>query len=340
MDRSDLLIPIALLGVLVAVLAMGTSESSLSMTMIDEVEGLPVGRVPVQGTEIGTGDLREEFEAQNGLPAEAITRSRSRAMILVQGQVWRAGIPVPEYELLFQTQAAGLDGEEVAWDRSDEHGRFQVRLPAGSYAVLAEESGPWLANLLVPDHQAELPFDIHLPDGVIRGRVLAEDGETPLPGATIRAVAASMPAGDPTVVGLMSRDGETRSGRDGSFELKNLRPGPHLLLANRGGLSSRVTLVSVETGANSSIELRLTGGQTLGGRIVGPGGEPVAADIYLSPGSQLQSLNPFYLHRGSSGRSDGAFRIEGLQPGSYRLFAFGETAEQSVAVQTRVLVRP
>ncbi len=339
-DRSDLLIPIALLGVLVAVLAMGTAESSLSMPIVAAGESSPSRRVPAQGTEFGARELREALAAEKRPPVEAITRSGGRGMISLQGQVWRAGRPVPAYELLFLNQAAGLDGEELAWDQSDAQGRFRVRLPAGNYAVLAEETGPWLANLLVPEDQEDQSFDIHLPSGVIRGRVLAADGETPVPDAIIRSVAASMPAGDPSLLGLMSRDGETRSDRDGRFELADLRPGPHLLLAKRGGLSSRSTLVRVEGSTGSSIDLRLTSGEILRGRIIGPGGEPVAADLYLSPGSQLQSLNPFYLHHGSSGSSDGAFRLEGLQPGTYQLFAFGETAQESVALGTRVHVRP
>ncbi len=85
----------------------------------------------------------------------------SPGLVRVHGQVRWAGRPVSDYDLAFQ--AAGEKAGETDWDFTDEDGRYEVLLPASSYAVLHDDEGHWVADVVVPEGRDELVLDFDLP---------------------------------------------------------------------------------------------------------------------------------------------------------------------------------
>ena len=179
-------------------------------------------------------------------------------------------------------------------------GPIELRAEAPRYQVaklegLEASPGQELAGLEI----------VLLPGGVVEGRVLSPDGR-PLPGAEV-------------ILSLTSERGmaftphRTQSDGDGRYRLDGLPTGPQTLEARAEGYrrAAREVEVSAEPKA---VDFQLERGLEVSGRVVNEAGEPVAgADVHLVAG-----INQFDALRVQSG-SDGAFRIAGVQDGSYRL---------------------
>jgi protocatechuate 3,4-dioxygenase beta subunit len=147
------------------------------------------------------------------------------------------------------------------------------------------------------------------PGATLRGRVLTTHGE-PVEDAAIRAslVTAARQAGDIE---------DTRSGKDGAYELTGLATGTYkLAVTSDRGVAPRDGYSVDLTSATVTKDLVLDDSATIRGTVVDTQGTPVPdVDVFADP----HGAHAYGDHRKS--QTDGSFVIDGLRPGGYRVVA-------------------
>jgi protocatechuate 3,4-dioxygenase beta subunit len=177
------------------------------------------------------------------------------------------------------------------------------------------------------------------PAGTIKGRVIAADTGRPIGRATVTAT----PAGTTSAPALATTND------DGTFRFGPLTPGRYVIIAEKPGafvagqygqpkpdLPGQV--VRVQANAESAIDIALTRAAVISGRVVDETGDPLPlASVFVAPPpGSLPRVNVPVLNMGDgrvwSSRDTnvialdatndrGEFRIFGLLPGEYILFA-------------------
>ncbi len=175
--------------------------------------------------------------------------------------------------------------------------------------------------------------------GTIKGRVIAADTGRPIGRATVTA----------TPAGTTSSPALATTNDDGTFRFGPLAPGRYVVIAEKPGAfvagqygQSKPDLpgqiVRVQAGTESPIDIALTRAAVISGRIVDETGDPLPlASVFVAPppGSPPRAIAP--VMNLSDGRvwssrdtnvialdatdDRGEFRIFGLLPGEYILFA-------------------
>lgn len=162
---------------------------------------------------------------------------------------------------------------------ADPEGRFSGHLP---------RVGRWPAFVVVERDGAEQGLDpvevfrapgeeaawieIELFDTEIRGRVVDAAGRPVSTGAVIATHSGSHEA----------RRTNARPDREGRFRLRGVRPGTWALEAIVGG-DSGSEVVELAEGDEEEVEIRLSGGRPVEGKVVSPRGPVAAARLYLIP---------------------------------------------------------
>ncbi|HUJ61749.1 MAG TPA: carboxypeptidase regulatory-like domain-containing protein [Kofleriaceae bacterium] len=197
--------------------------------------------------------------------------------------------------------------------QSGADGAYQIDLPAGSYAAIASHDD--YASLEHPlelgTKPATLDFAL-IPGATIRGEVIARDTGKPVPDAEVEAHRGRAFGGE-----------HATSDADGKFAIHGLRPGAISLEARgRGIASSKPTEIEVGVGEEvDGVRVVVDRAFTVSGRVVQKG-EPtrgiagVQLGMFTLTGAQAAARAP--------SAADGAFEIDGVRPGSYMAYAFGE----------------
>jgi hypothetical protein len=179
--------------------------------------------------------------------------------------------------------------------------------------------------------QVEVELVIESRNGVIRGRVLDEQG-APVDDAFISAERMSDSATASASIsrsmvrwGAFGRETPILSEVDGSFTIERLSAGRYVVRAHRRG-GGEALLEGVELG--SSVELTIAATGSLGGRLVVPGGEPPERfSIRVEDTKQGISEGDLFF------RSQGQWQLDELPPGSYRVTASGQAGTASIDVE-------
>ena len=219
------------------------------------------------------------------------------------------------------------DGLETRWVEAGDDGAFRLAdLPSRRGSVVADAGEGGFAERPVNPEAGSAPLALVLaPPTVLEGRTLDVVSLKPVPR-----------------VKLMVTTGEAvriaSSGADGRYVLRGLRPGEATVRADEsrhvGWARSGVSLGKGET---TRLDVLLTRGATLSGRVVDEDGRPVAgAKLSVSPGQQ----DPFFFVvrrlAGDPGarivsRADGAFSATRLAPGeNQRLTVYHPEYEKGV----------
>jgi RNA polymerase sigma factor (sigma-70 family) len=308
-----------------------TSDSEGRLT----IAGLPRNHevvLLVQGDRFAWQPLR--LPPNNGAGEMTWTLSPAR---LLEGKVVHADTGKPAANARLVIAPAGITG------RTDKSGRFKLSLPAVEQRdlppllVYPAEGEPYLPvrqQIVWPRGAVKHATLVKLPRGVlVRGRVTESPSGRPVAGAGVQSVPRE--AGNPN----LRRDVLTGwehlavSGSDGSFRLAVL-PGPgHLLISGPGldfiheEVGSRVLaegkpggyriyadgLVKLDLAADSGpqdVTVTLRRGVTIRGRLLGPGGKPVARAQMVC--RLLHTAVPSLFHVEVQG---GLFALHGCDPG-------------------------
>ena len=118
---------------------------------------------------------------------------------------------------------------------------------------------------------------------------------------------------------------KTRTGKDGSFTLKNLPEGRQTLLA-RGRNSGTETRIEIRGRANDLGRIALPATRSLVGQVVDSAGRPVhEARVYLRSlapdATRARRVSPGRVRGSANTDTHGTFRFEGLRPSRYELIA-------------------
>ncbi len=179
--------------------------------------------------------------------------------------------------------------------------------------------------------QVEVELVIESRNGVIRGRVLDEQG-APVDDAFISAERMPESAtASASVSRLMvrwagfGRETPILSEVDGSFTIEQLSAGRYVVRAHRRG-GGEALLEGVELG--SSVELTIAATGSLSGRLVVPGGEPPERfSIAVEDAKQgISERDQFF-------RTQGQWQLGELPAGSYRVTASGMAGTASIEVE-------
>jgi RNA polymerase sigma factor (sigma-70 family) len=215
---------------------------------------------------------------------------------------------------------------------ADDEGRYRVRMEPREYELRVEAAGYVPLQTTAAVTRRVIRDLILHPAARLWGRVIERASGKPVPGVRVALSPVQM-------MGAGYRP--TVTDDEGRFQFTDAEAGTFQLVVrddelNLVGSVARVTLVPLQTLGN--VELMVDAGATVSGTVVGADGRPVEGSLVgyraadrMGPGSGRQLTSP-----------DGAFRLAGLVPGRYQLFAdsapVGSTrAESSIDVPAQGL---
>jgi len=198
-------------------------------------------------------------------------------------------------------------------------------LAPGSYHVTARprRGGQEASRQDVPAGTKDLVLRLPAP-GVLAGKVVLPDGK-PATAYSIRVV--------PEDAGNGARLFERVSSADGAFRISGVSPGRYVITASgTSGFSEALSGIVVTAGTETSgILMTLSAAAAVRGKVLDSGGRPVGGARVSVTGA-----TPGVRTGGGSARADGdgAFRVTGLRPGTYRVTAMkdGLTARSEEVV--------
>jgi hypothetical protein len=229
-----------------------------------------------------------------------------------------------------------LNGTEMRKD-----GSFEIRdVSPGAYTIIAtvdNVSPPMMArqSLQVAENIDDLRLSPQV-GGTIRGRLRIEGG----PGVRTQdsqiflLLRPSEDAGDAlSSLGLTSQPAQVNA--DGIFEWKDVAPDRYFIQLSDGIATTDWFVKSVATGGRDVSEsgfnvgggvttldlVASTNGASLEGVVTNAAGEPVADSVLVAlPETRLRRLPDHY--RKTASDQSGRFRLRGLPPGDYTIFAW------------------
>lgn len=177
--------------------------------------------------------------------------------------------------------------------------------------------------------------------GAISGRVIRANNGQPIAKVKVVLIKQKAPLPSGAIEDFSSLQSSTMTDGEGKFEFDDLEPSSYIVSAEKPGFidetassngdgSSRT--LTVKAGATEGgIEFRLLQGAVLAGRVLNEDGEPmpkamisVMRTVYSLKGKSLQ---PFKME---TTNDLGEFRVYGLAPGSYFVFALVQEEVESV----------
>ncbi len=165
---------------------------------------------------------------------------------------------------------------------------------------------------------------------VVTGRVLDRDSGAPVAGVLVTLFSAAPAMEEP------HRPLETTTDQDGRYTFAEVEPGRCVINVRKTGYAvpARPAVPPFDLAAGERHEvadLRLTRGGVIAGRVLDPGGQPMAGVRVFAFGSERvpagwTGRQPPLVPSGAPAQTDdlGAFRVFGLAPGTYRVEATPE----------------
>jgi uncharacterized GH25 family protein len=226
-----------------------------------------------------------------------------KAGAALEGRVLSPDGPMPDAEVTVVEPSAEGFGFSSLRATTDGDGLYRIEgVPPGKRTLEARVEGYRRAVRDVEVAARTPPVDLQLERGLeVSGRAV-DDGGAPVPGAQILLIAGR---------DFMNAS-RTLTEADGGFRVSGLQEGSYTLRATKDGYASDPKGMAVNlTGASASgLEVRLSGGGTIGGRLTG---------LEFSQLSRVRVSAQFLY----SGRVDpeGNYQIPHLPPGNYTVTA-------------------
>ena len=282
-------------------------------------------------TAAAEGYTTESLERVEVPPEEPVTLVLTPASTVSGVVIDGDGSPIDDARVMLQPDSGNrFPFSRGVSDSSDEGGRFRVEGVAPGRLVATVTANGFLrfeerGLEVAPGEDLDgLRFELER-GHTVTGRVYDDSGR-PLPEARVELVRQS----DARL--LVPRSSATADA-DGVYELTGVPAGEHSLASQHEGFVRQVRDLTVVEGENR-LDFRLRPGLAVSGRVVDETGAPVdGAEVALVGHGSMPGLG-----RGTETSDEaGAFRIEGVEPGSYRLMAqksgfAATTAEEPVEV--------
>jgi len=167
-------------------------------------------------------------------------------------------------------------------------------------------------------------------NGVVSGRVLAADGETPLAGASV-SVYNEWNYGSHL---------QTKTDEAGRYTLSGISPGSYTVSAQAEGRATQLVYeVALGETPREGLDFRPPVGGTVTGRVTKPDGAAIAdAWVKTYPGGDWNvPLAPGLSYGWTGAKADGTYTLEHLAPGAYTLYAWApgwaEAQKENVVVR-------
>lgn len=216
----------------------------------------------------------------------------------------------------FDIGKAFSQGEAPFTTLSGADGKYELSLPDGPYQLGASHDD--YTNRSKSIHVAGKPLVIDfslVPGAVIRGQVVAHDSGKPVPGAIVSSKGGGRR--------MQVHGSSATADAEGKFVMRHLSSGTIALSAFADGyVSNTPTEVSVGIGEQvDGIRVVVDHALSISGRVVDKGTQTGIAGVMVGGGSlagggEARSLEP--------SDKNGEFRIVGVKPASYILFAISE----------------
>jgi hypothetical protein len=290
------------------------------------LEGVPTGRGQVSVSSpsgvMSVGIGAKDVEVVEG---ETTFVEFDLRRVLVYGQVTSGGAPAPNLEIMFHSRGGGrsvmfagrpsstsspVSGPQVNRARTREDGSYELFVEQpGEYSVSSTRpDGSRLPSrsLEVPDTETFV-FDLDFGGTPVLGRVVDEETEEPIAGASVIA--------GPAKPGSGASSASAMTGPEGSFQIE-IEPGEYKLHARAEGYGTVMKDLSVGSTSPPDVVLELPVGRTISGRVVDETGRGVR-DVYVTgrTGDEIP-MTGF-----ARTMADGFFLMEQLAAKPYNLFA-------------------
>jgi len=308
------------------------------------------GRYRVGASKIGYAlALSEPLDLPPGRTVTDLTL-RLAEPATVRGQVkWEAGQPEAGNAAVVVTsvpRSLGYLQPSQFWSRR-EQALYQIVDPdgEGKFEVSGVQPGANQVVVFVNDVPRAQPTEIEVPaggtvegvtltvppaNGVVSGRVLAADGETPLAGASV-SVYNEWNYGSRL---------QTKTDEAGRYTLSGISPGSYTVSAQAEGRATQLVYeVALGETPREGLDFRLPVGGTVTGRVTKPDGAAIAdAWVKTYPGGDWNvPLAPGLSYGWTGAKADGTYTLEHLAPGAYTLYAWApgwaEAQKENVVVR-------
>ncbi len=219
------------------------------------------GTFVLEGIDDGVYDLVAEVEGRApGLGVGIRGGARDVSLVLEPGEVIAGRVvnandeAVPAYTLLVLANTGVVKEVVLARSIVDAGGKFEVRVPAGEYALLASASG-WAPSGLTVVTAGTRDAKLVVTQGaVLRGTVADAQSGAPLAYARImREAHGGGASAQPANAGTVTRE-------DGTFELTGIPPGPVSITVGAGGYHPRIEsgMTAVDGGQLGPLAIGMT----------------------------------------------------------------------------------
>ncbi len=269
-----------------------------------KMEGLDCQKSKVTATGDGGTSRTKEVVLSETAPDGEVRLVLIEGGYLLKGQIRDLqGGALPQSTV----QAIFFPGGGAFSVRSDEEGRYSLRLAPGTYIVEArqEDYAPARRRLTL-NRDREMDFNLD-PAGTVRGRVVDSMSGEGVVGAVVTARLSRRRFSPPL---------QTQSQSDGSFELQGLGPGNYNLEASRGRLRGhypRQLPVQIAS-YTQDILIEIKAGPVIYGRVLDDEESPIT-------GAQISWRAFGAAPAETFSDSGGAFVLSGMGPGRGRIQA-------------------
>ncbi len=226
----------------------------------------------------------------------------------------------------------GLSGEPSA--QTDAEGKFTLKgLQDGGYYIRASSPG-FASSTNVNTKTGAGDVIIRLAPGMKISGVVKDEAEKPIGGVPVRA--QKIDNQRQSEWWWWGSNSQVYTGPDGTFELSDLADGAYDLTVSamwQWGREVNVedTKLQGVNAGRTDVTIIVKTGSVIEGRIVDRDEKPVrVAWITAQFESGDQQNNDWSSQRWAQAKSDGTFRVVGLKPGSYTLWAYGDFKAASV----------
>ncbi len=218
----------------------------------------------------------------------------------------------------------GLSGEPSA--QTDAEGKFTLKgLQEGGYTISAQAPG-YAAGTRVTTKTGAGDVLIRLATGMKISGVVKDESSGPVGGVPVRAAKIQTDQNEWWWWG----DAQVYTAPDGSFTLTDVADGAYDLTVSamwQWGREVNVedTKLQGVNAGRDDVVITVKTGSVIEGSIVDHDGKPVrVAWITAQFESADQRNNDWSSQRWAQAKPDGTFRVVGLKPGSYTLYAYGD----------------